>query len=290
MRSNASTFLKRHLSISIVTMLGLTTAWLAEAQNLFVAEPAGGNDIYEIGPSGTPVTYFGFAGDTGGMAFNNAGDLFVSDELGSIYEFAPDGTKSLFVTGLNAPWGVAVNNAGELFAADYGSGDIYEFSPDGTQSIFASGLSEPQALAFNSAGDLFVATSATLYEYTPSGMRSVIATSIFANSLAFDSAGDLFGGSVGGVWEITSGGVLSTFSTEAGATGLAFNSAGDLFVTDFARAKIIEFAPDGTESTFVSGIYEPYVLAFQPVPEPPGWFILGMGTLAALGLRLKPCA
>jgi hypothetical protein len=87
-----------------------------------------------------------------GLAFNSAGDLFVSTGgppgTGYIYEFTPDGTQSIFASGLNLPIGLAFDSAGNLFEAERGTGSINEFTPDGTRSTFASGLSAPYGLAF----------------------------------------------------------------------------------------------------------------------------------------------
>jgi len=71
--------------------------------------------------------------------------------------------------------------------------------------------------------------------------------------------------------------------------GLAFNSAGDLFVAEDSSGNIYRFTPSGVKSTFASGLDFPDGLAFQPVPEPSGWKMLGMGALALFGLRRKRC-
>jgi hypothetical protein len=49
---------------------------------------------------------------------------------------------------LENPDGLAFNNAGDLFVADSSSGNIYEFTPDGVRNSFASGLEQPYGLAF----------------------------------------------------------------------------------------------------------------------------------------------
>jgi sugar lactone lactonase YvrE len=82
------------------------------------------------------------------MAFNNAGNLFVSDEgTYTIVEFTPGGTESPFASGLIQPIGLAFNSAGNLFVADRGD-TIYEYTPGGTQSVFATGIDQPGAIAF----------------------------------------------------------------------------------------------------------------------------------------------
>ena len=47
----------------------------------------------------------------------------------------------------------------------------------------------------------------------------------------------------------------STFASGLyGPYGLAFNSAGNLFVADYGSGNIYEFTPGGVRSTFASGL------------------------------------
>src|SRR5208283_1365424 len=116
------------------------------AQNLFVA--AGDGNIYEFTTNGTQSIFAsGLSGDEEGLAFDSAGNLFVSDAGNSaIYKFTTNGTRSTFVSGLNTPRGLAFDAAGNLFQADAGSGNIYKFTPAGARSTFASGLGWPMSL------------------------------------------------------------------------------------------------------------------------------------------------
>jgi DNA-binding beta-propeller fold protein YncE len=100
-------------------------------------------------PGGSRSTFASGLDDPAGLAFNSAGDLFVSDQAnGSIDEFTPGGTKSTFASGLSSPRGLAFNSAGDLIVSDEDSGNIFEFTPGGTQTTFASGLDGPTYLAF----------------------------------------------------------------------------------------------------------------------------------------------
>ena len=91
-----------------------------------------------------------------------AQNLFVAGG-GRVTEITSNGTQRTFASGVNAS-AVAFNSAGDLFVTDIGSGptyegngSIYEYTSNGVQSTFATGLTFPDGLAFNSAGDLFVA-------------------------------------------------------------------------------------------------------------------------------------
>jgi hypothetical protein len=89
----------------------------------------------------------------GGMAFDSAGNLFVSLAYGSkIEEITPGGGTSTFATGasgLNVPTGLAFDSGGNLYAASVAGNTIEEFDPSGAGNPFASsGLDEPYGLAF----------------------------------------------------------------------------------------------------------------------------------------------
>jgi len=129
--------------------------------NLFEADLDSGN-IYEFTASGAKSTFatgLGFAGPAG-LAFNSAGDLFVSDS-GTILEFTPAGMKSTFASGLPRPTvGLAFDTNGTLFAA--AGTDIFQFTPTGVQSTFATGLHGPQWLTFGPASFSVPDSGATL--------------------------------------------------------------------------------------------------------------------------------
>src|SRR5579871_6734556 len=104
-----------------------------------------------------------------------AQNLFASTgSAGNILAFTPAGTQSGYASGLTQAGALAFDSAGNLFVTG-GNGTITEITPGGIQSQFASGLSGPGALAFNAAGNLFVGetTSATILMITPLGAKSV---------------------------------------------------------------------------------------------------------------------
>jgi len=106
-----------------------------------------------------PAAFGGIAGVPIGLAFDSAGNLFVtgatatSTTVDTIFEFTPGGTESVFATGLNNARGLAFDPSGNLFVAESITvgGDILEFTPGGVQSVFASGLSLPEWLTFGPA-------------------------------------------------------------------------------------------------------------------------------------------
>jgi len=153
--------------------------------------------IYEVSPDGSTVTlFFGGPsypnfhsfGNTAGLAFDSAGDLFVgANAEQTVYEFLSTGgvlsnTPTIFV-GPGAPFqsnegpgGLTFDASGNLFVATQNfstqNGQILKFTPDkapyqptptGTPGVFAAGLTNaPKGLAFDSAGNLFLAETGAL--------------------------------------------------------------------------------------------------------------------------------
>jgi hypothetical protein len=133
------------------------------AGNLFAVD-ALNQSVFEYTPGGARTTFagpaaFGNESPSGQLAFDSAGNLFVSTltsdfTMGSILEFTPGGTESTFATGLRSPRGLAFDSAGNLFVTENvpgHAGDILEFTPGGIETVFASGLSNPQFLTFGPA-------------------------------------------------------------------------------------------------------------------------------------------
>ena len=126
------------------------------------ATDADDQTIYKFTPDGTRTIFAGpdaFASGTVpvGLAFDSAGNLFVStesDEPGNdtILMFTPDGTESTFATGLTTPRGLAFDGSGNLFVAESNpapDGDILEFAAGGgAPTVFASGIDLPEFLTF----------------------------------------------------------------------------------------------------------------------------------------------
>ncbi len=71
-------------------------------------------------------------------------------------------------------------------------------------------------------------------------------------------------GSTGAILKFTPDGTKSTFASGLDQpAGLAFDRTGNLFVVESATGSILKFAPDGTRSTFASELASPAGLAFD---------------------------
>jgi sugar lactone lactonase YvrE len=269
----------------------------APAQNLFVSNYSEGN-IYEYTPDGTPSIFASGMDYPFGIAFDYAGNLFVAntadnfDDQGYITEITRGGVQSTFASNLD-PIALAFNNADDLFVADYWSGNIYEYTPQGVQSTFATGFSFPLSLAFDSAGNLFVGAgygdgAGYITEIAPDQTQTLFASGLsFPQALTFTAGGNLLVGNEGinAVYEFTPSGAQSTLvALDSNAQGIAYDSAGNLFISTDA-GPIIEISTNGTQTTFATESGIPNIMAFQPVPEPSSWALVGLGLVVLVRAR-----
>ena len=145
----------------------------------------------------------GLATDTAGNVYAVALEDTSPDFAGIIYKFAPDGTRTVFGTTPGQTFGLAFDGAGNLYAADAVDVTIYKFAPDGTRTVFVgpsafTSTQLPAGLAFDSSGNLFVSTlgnrpNDAILVFTPTGMESTFATDLNnPHGMAFDAAGNLF--------------------------------------------------------------------------------------------------
>jgi sugar lactone lactonase YvrE len=228
--------------------------------------------IYRFSPDGSRTVYTSGLNGPEGLAFDAAGNCFVSEALGGIiHKFATDGTDTVFATGLNGPASLVFDGAGNLFSADFFGGFIYKFDPNGARTTFATGLSGPANLAFDSMGRLLEADFHTgnIFRFTPDGMRTTFASGVGnPHGLAFDANGDLFVADFSGgtILRFTPAGMRSTFASGLdGPHGLVFDQAGNLFSADYNTGNVYQFTPGGARSTFATGLSNPANLLFEPV-------------------------
>jgi DNA-binding beta-propeller fold protein YncE len=126
----------------------------------------------------------GIAPGINGIAFDQNGDLFVTEEnLQRIREYAPDGSSAIVASGFQSPYDVKLDAAGNLYVSDIGAGTIDKFSPTGEGlfssfqgGVFAS-IHDGVGIAFDQSGNLFTAgiypgdttKDYSLLEVTPDG-------------------------------------------------------------------------------------------------------------------------
>ena len=280
--------------------------WVANEGNSTVVEftPA---QLAATGSATPAVTLSGAAGgnldDPVGLAFDSAGDLWVTNEGNStLVEFtrgqlaitgSPTPAVTLSATAgdsLDDPEGLAFDSAGDLWVTNEGASTVVEFTPaqlaitgSPTPAVTLSAtagdsLDDPEGLAFSFAGDLWVASlgNSTVVEFTPAqlaatGSPSPAVTLSAATGgsldepqgLAFDRAGDLWVTNLNSTVveftpiQLTVTGSPSPAATLSATTGnsldgpyaIAFSSSGSLWVANIESNTVVEFASSQLAAT-----------------------------------------
>jgi sugar lactone lactonase YvrE len=264
-------------------------------------------DTDATNPTPTIIATFPGNSELGGLAFDTAGNLFVTSFIGNtISKITPGSVVSVFASGLSGPLALAFDATGNLYVTNgnrvNGQYTIDKFTPAGVGSIFAStGLNVPVGLAFDTAGNLFVVNHGndTVEKFTPAGVGSVFASTGLSDAvaLAFNTAGNLYVTSPGNgeIVRFTPSGVGSVFASMGLSypNSLAFDAAGNLYVGDSDKNRILRFTPDGVGSVFANAdtpaglAFNPIVFGPSPIPEPSS---LVLGFLALVSLGLLTCA
>jgi sugar lactone lactonase YvrE len=170
------------------------------AGNVFVVafdqnSPTLASTIFKFTPDGAGSTFGSIPGQSLGIAFDHAGNLFASDATDAIiFKFTPGGASSVFVgpaafTAVQGPVGLTFDRSGNLWVTTEGNeggpgGDaILVFAPDGTESTFANNLADPRGIAFDPSGDLFVAelraaAVGDILKFSKDGNQTVFASDI----------------------------------------------------------------------------------------------------------------
>jgi uncharacterized protein (TIGR03437 family) len=237
------------------------------AGNVFIADILN-NRIRQVNPGGTISTVAGngiqsYSGDggpatsaelfwPGGVAVDNAGNLFIADTVndrirkvsgGTITTVAGNGTYGYSGDGgpatsaeLRGPSGIAVDNAGNLFIADAANSVIRLVNPAGTITTVAGNgtlgysgdggpathaqLNQPSGVAVGNAGNLFIADAANsvIRLVNPAGTITTVAGN--------------------GTCCYSGDGGPATSAELRGPSGIAVDNAGNLFIADTGNQRI----------------------------------------------------
>ena len=247
--------------------------------------------VHAFSSTGTDLGVFCSVANPTGLAFDQAGNLFVaSDAVGgySILKFAPDGSSTVFATnGLDAPHALAFDGDGNLYVANAQNDTIVKYTPDGASSVFADasqGLRHPVDLLFDSAGTLFVTNiqggptmSGSVEKFTPDGVGTVFAEGVFdgAYGLAIDASGNVYVSNLRGnnvQWFAPDGTSLGVFASGPlrEPHGMFFDSTGNLYVANNNTSSIERFSPTGESlGIFARTEQGPHFFALSmPAPSP----------------------
>lgn len=151
----------------------------------------------------------------------------------SVYRMDVEFQVQPFVTGIMNPTGLALDAEGNLYVSSRHEGTVYRVTPDGSHSPFAEGMGIATGLAFDDEGFLYV------------GDRSGTIFKIGQDRQVF---------------------VFATLEPSVSAYHLAFNDRGTLMVsgpTTSANETIHAIAPDGSITSFYTGLGRPQGMAFD---------------------------
>jgi streptogramin lyase len=111
--------------------------------------------VRHVDAVGTIRTVGEFAQPTA-LAYDAAGNLWVSELDDRVLRVAPDGARTTY-TGFDAPHGLAAAADGSVYVADTFGNRIRRIAPDGTVATHAEGLNQPNDVALGPDGAVFAA-------------------------------------------------------------------------------------------------------------------------------------
>jgi sugar lactone lactonase YvrE len=184
----------------------------------------------------------------------------------SIFRVSRSGRRESFVSGIVNPTSMAFDDAGDLYVSSRFEGSVYRVKQDGTYQTFATDLGIACGLAFGRDGVLYVGDrSGTVFGVAPDGMTKIAATlpaSVAAFHLAVGPDDNLYvtGPTLGPydhVYKIDprTKEISRVYSGFGRPQGLAFDSHGSLFVTEALAgwSGLYCLRPDGTPELVVAG-------------------------------------
>jgi hypothetical protein len=263
--------------------------------------------VRKIQMNGTVSTYASGLLTPRGLAFDSANNLYVACAGdGDIYKITPAGEKTVFATGLANPYGLAIDPSSNLYVADMDASAVYRVDQTGALSVFA--VADSVGGVVYSSGNLYVTNAAFdsggntrpggIYKIDGAGLVSNFATGLSDPiGLTTDGNGNLYAAEFGwsvdlnppmDIQKIDAAGLASQYAP-GGALGhpygLAFGPGGTLYAADFAGGAVNSIAPDGTVSSFVTGLGTPrFMISGSDIaaPEPASLSLVGVGCLLLL--------
>lgn len=170
------------------------------------------NRIAALGPIRTVAD----AAEPRGLAFDPAGNVYVSEVNGGVRRIEHGGASTTVAADVNQPHGLAVAADGSVFVADTGNGRIRRVAPDGTATTVASGLATPVDVALAPDGTLYVAEFGAnrIARVGPSGVVTTLASLPGTSGVAV--------GPDGTVWATQRSGPVSRIDPATGAVTAVF--------------------------------------------------------------------
>lgn len=206
------------------------------SNTLFVAH----GQISKISALGEAVNFTAAVGSPVALAFDAAGDFFVTYEGVGIEQLPLNGIGG--VTNItDGPFtqcaGLVVDAAGNRFTSEAAANKLWKFPAGAVEgTVIDTNLTTPGGMALDLAGNIYLSDfgSTNIYKYWPDGTHRTT----FA----------------------------SGFSLPA---GLAFDNNGYLYEVDYGSGRVYKISPDGTQRTiFASGLNLGGFIAIARGPVP----------------------
>ncbi len=139
------------------------------------------------------------AGRPAGLAFDAAGDLYVTDpQFGAVFKVNPWGQILAVAENLASPQGIAVGPDGHIYFTDPGGSRVYRVTPGGETSVWRSDLPDAKAIVVSAAGGhIYVSdTRRRIWRFTPDGKQRALWASLTDEgrpaAMALDEKGNLY--------------------------------------------------------------------------------------------------
>lgn len=202
----------------------------------------------------------------------------------------PKVRDTTYMASVTDPHGLAFDTAGNLFVSSKSTGTVLKLNAAGTPIQTYEGFDKPIALAFNYEGRLFVAQEdGGIRRATLTPKLNLEDWGWVSNPLgiAVDSAGEQFISSNdnNAIYRITAGGAMSVFTLINKPGGLSFDDDGNLYVSDTERSLVSRLSPSGNSKILAYGISDPRGIAVDP--QSPRTLFVSLGASNAI-LKVKP--
>lgn len=215
-----------------------------------------------------------------GLAFDQAGALYVSAYADGRIEKIDRTGISVFSFGYSHPTGLAFDSSGYLYVAEQDTGNVYRVSPDGKRKdTFGIGLVAPMAVAVDHDGNVYVSDYSLniVARFPPTGGTGEVYVSELNHpvGLCFDLDGNLLVANQGTsqIFKIASDGSKQATASPSSApapTGLAVDSS-YVYVSDAYQQVLAAIprpgAPAIPDVHFAGKGPQPELIAIRPAVQ-----------------------